>query len=82
MSRAMLCDHCGDTLVVNDRGEAAGGEEAAWLKITTTWMRADLCSRSCAVEMIQSPEFIARHDAELEVIASIATPIEREAADG
>jgi hypothetical protein len=72
MSRGLICDQCGTTIVVNDRGEHDAGENAAWLVVRATWMSYDLCSRACAVALIETPEFAERHDAELEVIASIA----------
>lgn len=85
MSKGLICDHCQTVLELNERGDAANGENAAWLRITTgsfgtTW---DACSRSCAVQLIEEGPIGAVLDAELEVISDIARTIAqgREAED-
>lgn len=65
MSKALVCDQCGETLTVNGRGESATGEEAGWLVISGTWLRADLCTRACAIDYLNDPDFVEAHDAEL-----------------
>jgi hypothetical protein len=75
MSAGMICDNCGDVLPVNDRGDAENGEEAGWVHISTTWVRADLCTRACAIAYLQSDVFVTRHEHELAVITEIANAI-------
>lgn len=75
MSNGIVCDNCGEVLVVNERGDAENGEEAAWLKIITSVDRYDLCSRACAVVLLDDPDFVERMDTQLELIASIAHAI-------
>lgn len=75
MSAGLICDQCGETLVVNDRGDSETGEEAGWLKIRTVFASFDVCTRSCAVALIESDEFAQRLDAGAEIIAEITGAI-------
>jgi hypothetical protein len=74
MSKAIVCDQCGSVLVVNDRGESESetGEEAAWVKIVTTFAKYDLCTRACAHALLDSAEFVEAMDEGAAVIAEIA----------
>lgn len=81
MSQALVCDQCDTMLIVNARGESDTGEEAGWLKIVTTWITADVCSRACAIAHIESSDFAEAHDAGLEAITAVALAI-RDADEG
>ena len=81
MSRGLVCDHCGTVLPLNAKGENEFGEDAAWLHISTGVMETawDLCSRSCAVELLADGEVVAQVlDAELAAIAEITRGIRGE----
>jgi hypothetical protein len=80
LSRALVCDQCGSALSLNAKGEHEYGEDAAWLKISTgayatAW---DVCSRSCAVELIDNGVVASVVDAELQSIAEIVRAIHGE----
>lgn len=75
MSRGLVCDQCGGTLLVDQHGEDEAGESAAWLKIVTTFGSYDVCTRSCAVALIESDDFAAAVDAQTEAIAEVVRAI-------
>lgn len=82
MSKALMCDACGEVLPLNSRGEHEGGEDAAWIRLTLASQTFDVCTRSCAVALLEREDVIAAHDAYTEVITGIATiRDERERAD-
>lgn len=82
MSAGLVCDQCGTTLIVNSRGDSDTGEEAGWLSITTTFGSYDLCTRACAVALLDSPDFVAQMDEGAQVIAEIANTIREGREDG
>lgn len=75
MSRAMLCDQCDAVLPLNARGEHEGGEDAAWIVVHIATLKLDVCSRSCAHELLDRADIVAAHDSYLEVIAGITRDI-------
>lgn len=80
----MVCDGpaCDALLYVDANGDDANGESAAWVKVHTTWGRYDLCTRACAVALMDDPDFVGRHDAEAEAIAAVAVLIRDDGAPG
>lgn len=81
MSRALVCDQCGVSLVLNSRGESPDGDDAAWIKLSIANQSFDLCTRSCVVALLDEPEVIALHDEYTETITGIASLIEEGRAD-
>lgn len=81
MSAAVCCDNCGETLVVNDRGEDEDGEIHAWLRVGTRdgALVQDACTRSCAIALLgdDAPLGIAV-DARQEGIAEVVRVIREE----
>lgn len=75
MSRALVCDHCEESLVLNAKGEHEGGEDAAWIRLTIANESYDLCTRSCAVAFLDRPEVIEAHNAWAEAITDISRAI-------
>ena len=78
MSRALVCDNCGVTLGPLDKnGEHESGEDAAWVQVSARGLNEwlDACTRSCAVELIESGPFADAVDAQAEVISSIARAV-------
>lgn len=84
MAKALVCDNCGDKLIVNERGDDEAGESVAWLQVGNSQYSWDACTRGCAHTLIDGPvrEVV---DAHTEVVAEIARTIreerEREAGD-
>lgn len=75
MSKAMVCDQCGDSIPLNDRGDNPDGEDGAWIEVRTTFGRYDLCTRSCVVQLMEDDDFAEQVNKEAEVIAEIAGAI-------
>lgn len=75
MSRALVCDNCGESLTLNARGEHDGGEDAAWLRLEVGGQGYDLCTRSCVVAFLEHADVIAAHDAYAESITGVARAI-------
>ena len=76
MSRGRICDQCGTVLAVNRKGDDHDGESAAWMTLTTGDGSAlDLCSRSCAHELLDDEDFVTAYEANVEAIVGIARVI-------
>lgn len=79
MSDALLCDNCGEVLPVNERGDDANGDSAAWLVLKSTYGKFDLCSRSCVVEFCtHNGEFIETYEAGIAAVAAVTRAINGE----
>jgi hypothetical protein len=75
MSRGLICDACGATLAVDDRGEDEAGESACWIEVRTTFGRFDLCTRACVVTLMEDEDFVAHVDAGAEAVAEVVRAI-------
>ena len=78
MSKGRICDHCDETIAVNDRGDDENGEIAAWLSVGTLdgAIRLDACSRSCAAELLADGSPLAEAvEARLEAVAEVVRAI-------
>jgi hypothetical protein len=75
MSAGRVCDHCGETIVLNRRGDADNGEDAAWLRLEAADEMFDLCTRACVVAFLDRDEVIKAMDAHTESITGIARSI-------
>lgn len=78
MSRGLVCDQCGDTLVLNARGDDQDGEKGAWLNIQVgdnSDLAADLCSRSCAIAWLEDPAVIQAMTEWQECLVGVALTI-------
>lgn len=78
MSKGLICDNCGESLAPLDKnGEHVSGEDAAWIMVSARGLDGwqDACTRSCAVQIIESGPFAEAVDAQAEVIADIARTI-------
>lgn len=73
MSRALVCDQCGEVLILDDDGEASHGEEASWVTVVGSGgcHTADLCTRACAIAWLEDPENIAAMDEHAEMVAEM-----------
>lgn len=79
MSKAIVCDNCDQVLVVNDNGDDADGESAAWLTVVTTFGKYDLCSRSCVHTLVMEDEdFALAYEAGIESIVALTRTIKCE----
>lgn len=81
MGAAIRCDNCGVYLDVKPNGDDENGERAGWLSIEAANQSWDLCTRSCAVHLLDDPEspLVVLLDEWQEVIAGIVHTIQRDA---
>lgn len=75
MSRGRICDQCGTVLTVDRNGDDMDGESAAWMVLTAGRDALDLCSRSCAHELLDSEEFVTAYEGHVETIVGVARAI-------
>lgn len=81
MSRGMVCDQCGVTLIVNRHGEDDNGESSAWVRVEIGKYAWDCCTRACAHALLDDPDVIAVVDEYAQIIADIARTIRGEGDD-
>jgi hypothetical protein len=55
MSAGVICDNCNTVLAVMANGDDADGERAGWLTIEAGGMSWDLCTRACALHLLDDP---------------------------
>ena len=77
MSHAIVCNNCGDVLVLQANGDDENGESAGWLQVAVrdgeVW---DACTRSCAVELLSDDGPVRPIlDAHAEMVAEIARTV-------
>ena len=75
MSKGIVCDQCGETLVLNSRGDDEMGEIAGWGAVELGDLKADVCSRSCAHEWLDREDVVKASEAWQETIAEIAAVV-------
>jgi hypothetical protein len=74
MSKGIICDNCGSSLALDDRGDDENGENAAWVTIGTTYQRFDACTISCAAALLDGPVREAA-EAALEAVVAVVRAI-------
>lgn len=81
--KGLICENCGTVLALDGRnGDAANGENSAWITIEAGGLSVDACSRSCAVELLGDDGPLRPViDAWLEAITEIARSINGEDGD-
>lgn len=78
MSKAMVCDQCGTVLVVNDRGDDANGDSAAWIVLETAYRKYDLCSRACVHALVDDEDFEYVYEDGIAAVAAVTRTINGE----
>lgn len=84
MSQGRMCDNCGLTLILDDRGEDEHGEIHAWLRIGTLdgKITAEGCTRECARALLADDGPLAAEvDARLEAVSEVVRAIRSHEAD-
>lgn len=81
MSRAMVCDNCGAVLPLDLNGGSSTGEDSAWIAITAANSTFEVCTRSCAHELLDRPDVVEAINAWLETVTDIANSIAEARAD-
>lgn len=75
MSRGIVCDNCGECLVVNKNGEDEDGESSGWLKLITGVGDYDLCTRACLAALLDDEHFVEAMTVHAEGIAEVIRTI-------
>lgn len=83
MSAAIVCDNCATVLSLLPNGDDVDGERAGWIEIEAGGQSWDLCTRACAVHLLDDPESPLVEILELyqEAIAEVVRAINEGAED-
>ena len=78
MSSMVACNNCGDSLILDKRGDDKKGERAAWLTLGAAGESYDLCSVACLSIFVRHAGFTEALAEWTEAVMGVAQTINEE----